>query len=217
MKQISFATAEHQAKKRVSRREKFLVEINQVVPWQRLIAAIDPYYLAGKRGRRPIGLERMLRLYFVQQWCSLADEALEVAVSDSAAIRNFVGIDVVREEAPDATTVLKFRRLLETAQLTERIFDEINADLIERCLLIREGTTVDATIINAPSSVMRFVQYYEPLVAICVGYNLRWLLRAIVRSGPEGSFIARAISIADRHFSASRFGCNRFPDIRLVV
>ena len=152
MQQISFATAEHQTKKRVTRREKFLAQMDQVVPWARLIAAIDQHYPAGKRGRPPIGLERMLRLYFVQQWYGLADEALEDAVSDSAAIRNFVGIDLGREEAPDATTVLKFRRLLEANALTERLFAEINAHLCERGLMMREGTMVDATIINAWSS-----------------------------------------------------------------
>ena len=152
MKQISFATAEHQTKKRVTRREKFLAEMNQVVPWARLIAAVEPYYPTGKRGRPPIGLERMLRLYFVQQWYGLADEALEDAVSDSAAIRSFVGIDLGREEAPDATTVLKFRRRLEDNQLTEVMFAQINAHLSERGLMMREGTMVDATIINAPSS-----------------------------------------------------------------
>lgn len=152
MQQISFATAEHQSKKRVTRREKFLAEMDQVVPWQRLIAAIEPHYPRGKRGRAPIGLDRMLRLYFVQQWYGLADEALEDAVSDSAAIRNFVGIDLGREEAPDATTVLKFRRLLQANALTERMFAEINAHLSERGLMMREGTMVDATIINAPSS-----------------------------------------------------------------
>ncbi len=152
MHQISFATAEHQTKKRVTRREKFLAEMSQVVPWERLIAAIEPHYPTGKRGRPPIGLDRMLRLYFVQQWYSLSDEALEDAVSDSAAIRHFVGIDLGREEAPDATTILKFRRLLEGNELTERMFAEINAHLSERGLMMREGTMVDATIINAPSS-----------------------------------------------------------------
>ncbi len=94
----------------------------------------------------------MLRLYFVQQWYGLADEALEDAVSDSAAIRSFVGIDLGREEAPDATTVLKFRRRLEDNRLTEVMFAQINAHLSERGLMMREGTMVDATIINAPSS-----------------------------------------------------------------
>ena len=152
MQQISFATAEHLGKKRVTRREKFLAEMEQVVPWARLLGALEPHYPKGKRGRPPVGLERMLRLYFVQQWYGLSDEGLEDAVSDSAAIRNFVGIDLGHEEAPDATTVLKFRRLLEEHKLTAVLFEEINAHLRERGLMMREGTMVDATIINAPTS-----------------------------------------------------------------
>ncbi|UIF87902.1 IS5 family transposase (plasmid) [Cupriavidus necator] len=152
MQQISFASAEYLGKKRVTRREKFLGEMEQVVPWARLLEALEPYYPKGKRGRPPIGLERMLRLYFVQQWYGLSDEALEDAVSDSAAIRNFVGVDLGHEEAPDATTVLKFRRLLEKHKLTAVLFEQINAHLRERGLMMREGTMVDATIINAPTS-----------------------------------------------------------------
>ena len=152
MHQISFATAEHMSKKRVTRREKFLAEMQEVVPWTRLLSSIEAVYPKGHRGRPPVGLERMLRLYFVQQWYGLSDEALEDAVSDSAAIRSFVGIDLGFEEAPDATTVLKFRRLLETHKLTTVLLDQVNAHLSERGLLMREGSMVDATIINAPTS-----------------------------------------------------------------
>ena len=162
MQQLSFATAEHQSKKRVTRREKFLAEMSQVVPWQRLIAAIEPHYPTGQRGRPPMGLERMLRLYFVQQWYGLSDEALEDAVSDSAAIRNFVGIDLGREEAPDATTVLKFCRLLQAHALSERMFTEINAHLSDRGLMMREGTMVDATIIAAPPSTKNKAHARDP-------------------------------------------------------
>lgn len=88
MQQLSLATAEHQSKNRVTRREKFLAEMSQVVPWQRLIAAIEPHYPTGQRGSPPIVLEPILRLYFVQQLYGLSHEALEDAVSDSAAIRN---------------------------------------------------------------------------------------------------------------------------------
>jgi IS5 family transposase len=152
MRQISFASAEHEGKKRVTRREKFLGEMEQVVPWARLLAALEPHYPRGTRGRPPIGLERMLRLYFVQQWYALSDEGLEDAVSDSAAIRQFVGIDLGHEEAPDATTVLKFRRLLEAHKLTAVLLEEINAHLRERGLMMREGTMVDATLINDEES-----------------------------------------------------------------
>jgi IS5 family transposase len=150
--QMSFSQAEYAGKKKTTRREKFLGEMEQVVPWARLAALIEPHYPLGQRGRPPIGIERMLRLYFLQQWYALADEALEDAIYDSQSMRTFAGIDLGRESVPDATTLLKFRHLLERHELTRRIFEEVGALLTERRLLMREGTMIDATIINAPSS-----------------------------------------------------------------
>ena len=153
MKQTSFAGLEYAGKKRCTRRERFLGEMERVVPWTRLIALIEPHYpRSGKVGRPPIGMGRMLRMYFLQQWYSLSDEGLEDAIYDSHAMRDFVGIDLGREQVPDATTLLKFRHLLEERQLTAAIFDSVNAHLGERGLLMREGTLVDATIIAAPPS-----------------------------------------------------------------
>ncbi|SPS02197.1 hypothetical protein CBM2634_P180001 [Cupriavidus taiwanensis] len=103
----------------VTRRQRFLTEMESVVPWARLIAAVEPYYPKGKRGRPPIGLERMLRIYFLQQWYGLSDEALEDALYDSMAMRAFAGIDLAVEAVPDATTLLKFRRLLVEHELTQ--------------------------------------------------------------------------------------------------
>jgi IS5 family transposase len=152
-KQLSFASCEFTQKKRVTRREKFLGEMEQVVPWARLEALIEPKYPTGGRvGRQPIGVSRMLRMYFLQQWFGLADEAVEDAIYDSQAMREFVGIDLLQQAVPDATTLLKFRRLLEAHALTAQLFDGINAHLTERGLLLREGTMVDATIIAAPPS-----------------------------------------------------------------
>ena len=153
--QISFAQAEYAAKRKTTRRDRFLGEMEIVVPWARLLEALSPHYYptAGQGpGRPPMGLERMLRLYFLQQGFGLADEALEDAVYDSQAFRSFLGIDLGREAVPDATTLLKFRRLLATQGLTKTIFDAINALLRERGLLMNQGTLVDATIIAAPSS-----------------------------------------------------------------
>jgi IS5 family transposase len=153
MKQTSFAGAEYASKKRKTRREVFLAEMDAVVPWSRLQALIEPHYpKSGKVGRPPIGVPRMLRMYFLQQWYTLADEALEDALYDSQAMREFVGIDLGRESVPDATTLLKFRRLLEQHELTATILAEVNAHLGEKGLLMRRGTVVDATIIAAPSS-----------------------------------------------------------------
>jgi IS5 family transposase len=151
-KQTSFAQREYAAKKKQTRRERFLAEMEKLVPWARLIALIEPFYPKGERGRPPMGIERMLRVYFLQQWYALADEALEDALYDSQALRTFAGIDLGTGVVPDATTLLKFRHLLERHELTKQVFAEVNAMLSERGVLMREGTIVDATIIAAPPS-----------------------------------------------------------------
>ena len=151
--QASFSDLEYAAKKRVTRRDRFLSEIEAVTPWLALVAEIEPFYPKGEgRGRPPIGVHRMLRMYIAQQCFGLSDEGIEDAIYDSQAIRGFIGIDLNRETAPDATTLLKFRRLLEENNLTERIFTAINTVLAAKGLLLKEGTVVDATIIEAPSS-----------------------------------------------------------------
>ncbi len=163
MNQRSFASSEYAMKKKQTRREKFLGEMERIVPWPRLIAVIEPLYpKSGRVGRQPIGVPRMLRMYCLQQWYGLADEALEDALYDSQALRDFVGIDLSREPVPDATTLLKFRRLLQDNDLTRALFDEINAHLAEQGLLVRAGTIVDATIIAAPSSTKNAQNTRDP-------------------------------------------------------
>jgi IS5 family transposase len=161
-KQMSFSQSEYAGKKKVTRRERFLGEMEKVVPWGRLCGVIAPHYPKGERGRPPIGIERMLRIYFLQQWYALADEALEDALYDSQAMRSFAGIDLSVEAVPDATTLLKFRHLLEAHDLTSAIFAEVGALLSERKLLMREGTIVDATIIAAPSSTKNAAKERDP-------------------------------------------------------
>jgi len=151
--QSSFSDLEYASKKRQTRRERFLGEIDALTPWSGLVAEIEPFYPKGEgRGRPPMGVERMLRMYIAQHCFGLSDEGIEDAIYDSQAIRRFVGIDLSRESAPDATTLLKFRRLLEERQLSERIFAVIRGLLTEKGLILKEGTIVDATIIAAPSS-----------------------------------------------------------------
>jgi IS5 family transposase len=133
-----------------------------LVQWTKLLAVIEPFYPKGQRGRPPIGLERMLRVYFLQQWYGLADEALEDALYDSQALRGFARIDLAAEGVPDATTLLKFRRLLETHDLCKGLFAAINADLTARGLLLREGTLVDATLIAAPPSTKNQAKKRDP-------------------------------------------------------
>jgi IS5 family transposase len=150
--QTSFSELEYAAKKKQTRRDRFLAEIEAVTPWAVLVNTVAAYYPNGGCGRPPIGLERMLRMYVAQQCFGFSDEGTEDALYDSQAIRRFVGIDLNREAAPDATTLLKFRRLLEAHQLTESIFDAINVHLAEKGLFLREGTIVDATLIAAAPS-----------------------------------------------------------------
>ena len=151
--QISFSQAEYEKKKKRTRREVFLEKMEQVVPWSRLMEVIEPHYpKSGQRGRPPIGLERMLRMYFVQQWYGLADEAVEDAIYDSQALRSFMAIDLCKQSVPDATTLMGFRHLLEANDLSQTMLAEINAMLKERGLLMSQGTLVDATLIAAPSS-----------------------------------------------------------------
>ena len=151
--QSSFSELEYAAKKKVTRRDRFLTEIEAITPWAELERTVAPFYpSSGGRGRPPIGVLRMLRMYVAQQCFGLSDEGIEDALYDSQSIRRFVGIDLSRESAPDATTLLKFRRLLESHQLTESIFNAINAHLAKKGMLLREGTIVDATLIAAPPS-----------------------------------------------------------------
>lgn len=150
--QTSFASQEYANKGRRTRREKFLNEMQVIVPWDSLLAVIEPHYPKGERGRPPIGCLRMLRIYFLQQWYGLADEMLEDNLYDITSLREFVGIDLGCETVPDATTLLKFRHLLEQNDLTAKMLQAINTDLGKRGLLMRSGTIVDATLIAAPSS-----------------------------------------------------------------
>lgn len=161
--QTSFADLEYAARKKRTRRDIFLDELERLAPWAALEQAIRPFYPeSGLPGRPPIGLCRMLRMYLAQQCFGLSDEATEDAVYDSHAIRRFVGVDLGRERVPDATTLLHFRHLLEAHALTESLFQVINTHLAERGLFLRQGTIVDATLIAAPPSTRNATGQRDP-------------------------------------------------------
>jgi len=163
MKQVSFSDMEFAGKRKLTRREKLLQELDQRVPWAALVAEIQPFYPNPKgAGRRPIGIETMLRMYLVQQVLGLSDEGTEDAVYDSQSVRQFVGINLSRQSAPDATTLLKFRRLLEAHGLTRRMFDAINAELSDQGLFLRSGTVVDATLVAAAPSTKNRSRARDP-------------------------------------------------------
>ena len=145
-----------------TRREAFLEEMEQVVPWSKLCALIEPHYPKPGNGRPPVGVERMLRMYFLQQWFNLSDPSVEEALYDSPVMRQFVGIDLGQEPAPDETTVCKFRHLLEEQGLGEKILGTVNLHLQARGVRITTGTIVDATILHAPSSTKNREQQRDP-------------------------------------------------------
>jgi transposase, IS5 family len=153
-KQLTLAANEFERFRKPTRREKFLAEMNTVVPWAELVALLEPYYpkTTSAGGRPPVGLERMLRIHCLQLWFNLSDPAVEEALYDSRAMRSFVGIDLGREPVPDETTVMRFRHLLEEHKLGAEIFEEVGRLLQQRGLRLSKGTIADATIIAAPSS-----------------------------------------------------------------
>src|ERR1700746_805609 len=153
--QRTFASMAWSAKGKVTRREQFLAEMDVVIPWARLLRLIEPHYPKAGNGRQPLGLEKMLRIYFLQQWFNLSDPQAEDAIYDSESMRRFARVELGDDVVPDETTILRFRHLLEQHDLTSAIFDAIGGLLEARGLLLRAGTIVDATIIAAPSSTKK--------------------------------------------------------------
>ena len=151
-------------KKKVTRREQFLAEMEAVVPWGRLLALIAPHYpKAGPNGGRPpMPLETMLRVYFLQNWYALSDPMAEETLYDSEAMRRLAGIELDDDRIPDKSTILNFRHLLERYGLTEAIFADVNAHLAAKGITLRSGTLVDATIIDAPSSTKNKAGVRDP-------------------------------------------------------
>ena len=162
MKQQTISDLEYSARKRKTRREEFLEIMEEIIPWDEWVAFIAPYYPSGKRGRPPKGIEKMLRMYLLQCWFNLSDEGVEDAIYDSYAMRKFVGIDFFEEDAPDATTLLKLRRLLEKNNLNKAFFEAINRVMEKSGHIMRGGTIVDATIISAPSSTKNAEKQRDP-------------------------------------------------------
>ena len=161
--QQTFAEASFEPYRKVTRRERFLDEMNRVVPWAELVAVIEPVYpKADGPGRPPVGIERMLRVLCLQQWFNLSDPAVEEALYDSRAMRQFVGIDLGREPVPDETTICKFRHLLEAHALGTQLFARIGEYLTKQGLQVNRGTIVDATIISAPSSTKNRTKERDP-------------------------------------------------------
>lgn len=162
MKQTTFASVAWDKKGKVTRREKFLAEMNAVIPWASILALIEPHYPKAGNGTQPMPMERMLRIYFIQQWFNLSDPGMEDTLYDSESMRRFAGIELIEDAISDETTILRFRHLLEQHRLTEQLFALVRGLLEQKRLLLKSGTIVDATIIDAPPSTKNETKSRDP-------------------------------------------------------
>ena len=190
-----------------TRREKFLEEMDRVMPWAELEGLIGPHYPKGENGRPPMGLSIMLRIYFLQHWFNLSDPAAEEALYDSPALRRFAGVDLGRAAAPDETTILNFRHLLERHELCGAMLDAVNRYLEDRGIRIGTGTIVDATIIHAPSSTKNTTGTRDPeMHQTRKGKQWYFGMKAHVgvdsNHGQVHSLCSTAASVADKHMLA---------------
>ncbi len=209
MKQQTLAAAADQGAgfeqyRRATKRDVFLATMNDIVPWQELCEVVEPHYPKPGNGRPPVGLERMLRMYFVQHWFNLADEACEEALLDSTALRRFVGIDLGRERVPDGTTLLKFRRRLEKHHLGEKLFAAVGQVLQSRGLKVGTGTIVDATLIGAPSSTKNAERARDPeMHQTRKGqqwyFGMKLHIGVDSRTGLAHSAVVTAANVHDKH------------------
>jgi len=208
MKQTTFASAAWDKKGKVTRRERFLGEMDRVVPWGAILALIEPHYPKAGNGTQPLPMERMLRIYFMQQWFNLSDPAMEDALYDSESMRRFAGVELVEDAIPDETTILRFRHLLERHQLTQQVFNLVLGLLEQKRLLLKSGTIVDATIIVAPPSTKNEAKARDPeMKQSKKGPNWHFGMKAHVGTDLNGL----VHTLVTTHAAASEF--NQLPKL----
>ena len=210
MKQTTFASLAFEQKKKPTRRELFLAEMEAVVPWTALLAVIEPHYpKAGRRGRQPMPLETMLRIYFMQQWYALSDPAMEDALYEIESMRRFARLDLSDDALPDETTILKFRHLLERHGLTSAMMNVINETLEARGLLLKGGTMVDATIIHAAPSTKNREKQRDPEMHQTKKGN-QWYFGMKIHVGADAnSGLAHTVSVTPANVP----DVNEFPNL----
>ncbi|MDA3256859.1 IS5 family transposase [Pseudomonas aeruginosa] len=200
MKQMTFADAEYAGKRKQTRKELFLIEMDQVVPWKGLIALIEPHYPKGEGGRPAYPLMAMLRVHLMQNWFGYSDPAMEEALYETTILRQFAGLNL--ERIPDETTILNFRRLLEKHELAAGILAVINGYLGDRGLSLRQGTIVDATLIHAPSSTKnqdgkRDPEMHQTKKGNQYYFGMKAHIGADAESGLVHSVVGTAANVAD--------------------
>ena len=202
MKQVSFASLAYEGKKKRTRKEKFLTEMDQIIPWKKLTRLIEPHYPKAGNGRPPMGVEKMLRIYFMQLWFNLSDPAMEDALYDVQSMGRFAGIDLNQDPVPDESTILRFRHLLEEHDLTAKLLEATCGFLEAKGLLLREGTIVDATLIAAPSSTKNKEKQRDPeMTQTKKGNQWHFCMKAHTGTDPENrvvhTIVATTASVHD--------------------
>lgn len=206
--QRTFAELAWTQKGKVTKRERFLTEMNRVIPWKELLALIEPHYPKGERGRPTLGLEKMLRIYFLQQWFDLSDPLAEESLYDSESMRRFVGIDLSEDVVPDESSILRFRHRLEEHRLTEAIFSAVRQLLEARGILLKTGTIVDATILTAPSSTKNATGTRDPEMASTKkGTTYHFGMKVHVGTDPHG--VVHSVATTD----AAAADVQQLPDL----
>lgn len=206
--QRTFAEEAWSRKGKRTRRERFLAEMNAEIPWTRLLKLIEPYYPKAGKGRHPHDMERMLRIYFLQQWFDLSDPQAEDAIYDIEPMRRFVGVTLGEDKVPDESTILRFRHLLEAHDLTKAMFEEIRELLEERGLLVKHGTIVDATIIHAPSSTKNASGSRDPEMRSTKKGNM-WYYGMKAHVGTDTRGIVHSLVTTD----AAQADIHQLPDL----
>lgn len=195
-KQLSFTEIEYGQRKRTTKREQFLKMMDEMIPWEECVEMIMPYYPSGKRGRPPRQIEQMLRMLLLQTWFDLSDEGVEDAIYDSYSMKTFMGVDFASgEQAPDATTLCRFRSMMTAHGLQEKFFDIIRKLLDRAGLEVIGGTIVDATIISAPSSTKNAKKQRDPeMHSVKKGNNFYFGMRAHIAVDPYFGFVRKVVS-----------------------
>ena len=206
MKQSSFSDLAYEHKKKTTRKERFLKEMDEILPWDKLLKPILRKYPKPGQGRHPIPAVVMLRIYFLQQWYGLSDPGMEDSLYDVESMRRFAGVDL--DAIPDETTILKFRHFLEAHRLTEALFRLTRRYLSERGLLLHEGTIVDASIINAPSSTKNRDRKRDPEMKQTKKGNAWYFgMKAHIGSDTQGRVHSVAVTDAAVHDSVVMDEC----------
>jgi IS5 family transposase len=213
-RQTTMSDIEYDNRRRKTRREVFLETMNTILPWERLCGLIEPHYYKNKAGRPPIGIEKMLRMYLLQIWFALSDELTEEGIYDSRAMHDFMGIDFITQQAPDSTTLMKFRHLLEEAGLQEAIMREIQGLLESKGLIMRGGTIEDATLMQAASSTRNSTGTRDPeMKSTKKGNNYHFGMKAHIGvDAGSGAVVNTSYTAANVHDITQAQHCYREDD-----